>query len=315
MEESTEVHGGGNRLRWEDAPAVLRARIESLAGSRVSAAESSRGGFSPGLASALTLDDGRRIFAKAASGSTSDVAVELYRREREVVTRLPSSVPHARLLLADESDGWIVLLYEQVDGRHPVPGRPADLDAMFRAFETVATVLDPSPIALSRFEDDWARQFDSWSRAADDTPAAIALDPWIATNFERVVETAGSWRDAVHGDALVHGDLRADNMLLTTGGTMIILDWPESSIGASWLDLVLAIPSMAMFRDAPPIARLTEHRMLRVVDPHRLAAAVAALSGFFLCASVQPEIPALPTLRSFQRQQGIQAALWLRELL
>jgi hypothetical protein len=77
------------------------------------------------MASTLTLKDGRRIFAKGASDSTTDVAVELYRRERDVLTWLPGSVPHARLMRTHESGGWIVLLYDYVAGRHPVPARPA----------------------------------------------------------------------------------------------------------------------------------------------------------------------------------------------
>jgi aminoglycoside phosphotransferase (APT) family kinase protein len=315
MDGSAEVHGGGNRLRWEDAPAELRARIEGLARRRVIAAESSVGGFSPGLASTLVLEDGRRIFAKAASHTTSDVGLELYRRERDVLTRLPDPVPRAHLLVAQESSGWIVLLYEHIPGRHPVPSNPADLAAMVAAFETLSTVLDPAPLPLAPFEEAWGRRFDSWDRAPQDAPTALELDPWIAAHVQDVTEATRGWRGAVHGDALVHGDLRADNMLLRPDGSIVVLDWPESSRGAPWLDIALALPSMAMFRNAPPIRELADNRILRAVERTQLAAVVGGLSGFFLCASVQPAIPALPTLRSFQRRQGLQAAAWLRSLL
>ncbi len=36
------------------------------------------------------------------------------------------------------------------------------------------------------------------------------------------------------------------------------------------------------------------------------------MTGYFLCSSVRPVVPALPTLRDFQREQGLVAAAWLR---
>jgi hypothetical protein len=72
---------------------------------------------------------------------------------------------------------------------------------MFHTFDTLAALLDPSPLKLGQFEDEWAWQFDSWNRAPADTPAAIETHPWIAKHFDWVREAARTWRDAVRGHA------------------------------------------------------------------------------------------------------------------
>ncbi|WP_431801693.1 phosphotransferase family protein [Microbacterium sp. bgisy203] len=312
MTDQSTVQGGRNRLTWADCPPEVRARIESLCGSSVVSAVTSFGGFSPGLASTLVLADGRTVFAKAASTDTSDRARDLYRRERDILGLLPRQVPHADLLASSEFDDWIVLLYAHIEGRHPVPGDAADRAAMFDTYAALSELLDPSPIDLPPFEEVSAGSLDAWSRAGADAPAA-RLDPWIADHIDAVIGYSRSWRETVHGSALVHGDLRADNMMLASDG-MIVLDWPEASIGAPWLDVVLALPSMAMFSGTPPIEEMGRQPMLRAVDASALRSVVAAMTGFFLCASTEPVIPQLPTLRGFQREQGLRAAAWLRAL-
>ena len=47
-------------------------------------------------------------------------------------------------------------------------------------------------------------------------------------------------------------------------------------------------------------------------DPEAVTANLAALAGFLVGASRLPAPPGLPTLRSFQRGQGLVALEWLR---
>jgi hypothetical protein len=104
-------------------------------------------------------------------------------------------------------------------------------------------------------------------------------------------------------------------MILTENG-VVVVDWPEACIAAPWLDAVLAAPSMAMFPGTPEPGRIiNELSAVSAVEANDLTTAVAAMTGFFLCASVLPAVPALPTLRAFQRAQGTIAASWLRRLM
>jgi len=53
------------------------------------------------------------------------------------------------------------------------------------------------------------------------------------------------------------------------------------------------------------------HPLSRGIDADRLDAFVAALSGFFVHASLLPPAPGIPTLRAFQAGQGEPAIAWL----
>lgn len=306
-----DVHGGRSRITWQELPAHIRARVEDLAGAPIVEATSALGGFSPGLASTLSLADGRRVFVKAAATDTGPGSADLYRQERANLARL-GSLPFASRLMAYDDDGdWVVLLFDHVPGRAPHPSDPAERARMVRAFDEVAASLTPSPIAADSFATAVDHRFDLWDDAGPDD-AAVQLDPWVAGNLDLVRDLASRWRDASAGVALRHGDLRADNMLLD-GDRVTIVDWTEVCIGAPWLDWALAVPSVCLFpRTPPPEEVFREADLAAGAPPADVTSIVAAAAGYFLCSSVLPVIPALPTLRAFQREQGLVAARWLR---
>ena len=57
------------------------------------------------------------------------------------------------------------------------------------------------------------------------------------------------------------------------------------------------------------------HPLARDVPHERLQPLLAGLAGFFAYRSTLPPPPGLPTLREFQRGQGIEALAWLRRSL
>jgi aminoglycoside phosphotransferase (APT) family kinase protein len=304
------IQDGGNRPSWAELPAKVRDLIESMVGP-VTETRPARGGFSPGFASALAVTGRRRVFVKAISDALTPGATELYRQDRRVVEALPPTVPTPRLLDSREDYGWIVLAFEFADGRIPSPSRPDDLAAMLGTYARLAEVLDPSPLPLQAFESRWTGRFDEWS--SSDVDSVAERFPWAAANLARIASIAEYWPAAVGGTALVHGDLRADNMILTDSG-MLVVDWPEACIGAPWLDLVLALPSMAMFAGGPdPETVVRTHPVTATLDPEQLNAAIAALAGFFAVNSLRPPPPGLPTLRRFQHDQAEVTLAWLRQ--
>lgn len=306
-----DVHGSRSRTAWADVPAHVRARIEELAGAPVARARSALGGFSPGLASTLTLADGRTVFAKAVGTDTGPGSADLLRRERANLTCLGALPFGSRMIATDDDGDWVVVLFDHVPGRAPRPSDPVERARMIRAFEEAAASLTPSPIAAETFAAACDHRLDQWNDAARGD-AGVQLDPWIAANLDLVRTLASRWRDASAGASLVHGDLRADNMLLD-GDSVVIVDWTEVCIGAPWLDWVLAVPSVCLFPLTPPAEEVFHESTLGATAPPRdVTAVVAAVTGYFLCSAVLPVIPALPTLRAFQREQGLVAADWLR---
>ena len=87
-----------SRLLWHQIPATVRAEVARIAGGgRIVAAQNCPGGFSPGLASRLRLEDGRGLFVKAMDGEAWPHEAVTYRAEVTVAAALPEAVPAPRL--------------------------------------------------------------------------------------------------------------------------------------------------------------------------------------------------------------------------
>ncbi|GIH95149.1 phosphotransferase family protein [Planobispora siamensis] len=306
----------GVRLPWQDVPEQIRQAVEARLGAPVADAVTQSGGFSPGAAVRLRLGDGRRAFVKAAGPEPNPFTADIYRSEARIAAALPAGVPAPRLLASFDSEGWVALLFEDVDGRPPVdPWRADELDRVLDSLTRLAEELAPSPIAAPPAEERFGEQFQGWRRlvearetGADDL---AGLDPWAVRHLDALAETEARWTHAIAGDSLVHGDIRADNLLLTAGGVMVV-DWPWAFVGAGWFDLLGMLPSVRMQGGPPSEEVFTAHPVGREADPGAVTTVLTAVTGYFLRQSRQPDPPGLPTLRAFQGAQGETALEWLR---
>lgn len=184
---------------------------------------------------------------------------------------------------------------------------------MHDALVRLARELTPSPVDLPPLAAD-PGLFSGWRSLAADPALAARLDPWARDNVDRLAALEADWPEAAAGDTLVHGDLRADNILLA-GERVLFVDWPHAGAGAPWIDLLGMLPSVAM-QGGPAPAEVWRHSPLaRGADPAAVDSLLAALAGYFLHGSLLPDPPGLPTLRRFQRLQADPALAWLRSRL
>ncbi|MBM7773445.1 Ser/Thr protein kinase RdoA (MazF antagonist) [Actinokineospora baliensis] len=197
-----------------------------------------------------------------------------------------------------------MLVFEDVDGWVPGVGEWGRVQG---ALDELAEVGTPCPVEVPRFQDDG---FQGWRSLAGDPVLTGRLDGWCRANVERFAELESGWAAAVAGDSLVHGDLRADNILLTEERVYFV-DWPHAAKGAPWADLVFLAPSWTA-RGGPPAAELWAGSGWKV-DRDALNAVVAAVAGYFAHSALLPPPPGLPTLREFQRAQAGPALEWLRQ--
>jgi hypothetical protein len=111
-----------------------------------------------------------------------------------------------RLLWQVESDGWNVLGFEYIDGRHAdyAPGS-VDLPKVVAAMRLLGTIPCPD-LPLKRAEQRWAEHVDD----------AAALELLI-------------------GDSLLHTDWNPVNVLISDGAARVI-DWAWPTRGAGWVD-------------------------------------------------------------------------------
>jgi hypothetical protein len=309
----------GVRLDWRELPDRVRAAFERWSGSRVEAASSQPGGFSPGVAARLRLADGRRVFVKAVSALPNAEAPAFHRREAGIVAALPPNAPVPRLLwsLDEGDDGWVVLAFEDIDGRAPAqPWRADELERVLDALVELAASLTPSPVSVPparHATTAFARRIRGWHELRDaDPPGRARLDPWSARHLDRLAELEAEAVAAVEGDSLLHFDLRADNLLLTAERVWFV-DWPHAAIGAPWVDAIAFAPSVTMQGGPPPEQILRRAAPDTATSAPAITAAIASVAGFFTRESVQPPPPGLPTLRPFQAAQAHVARTWLTE--
>ena len=315
------------RVPWEDLPASVRSWAECLLGSPVAEAASQPGGFSPGAACRLRLADGRRAFLKAVCATANPQSPGMHRREGAVAAALPPDVP-APALLGQYDDGeWVALLFADVDG--VPPAQPWQLPQLVQVLDAMAElhrICTPSPVkAVPSVADYLAEDLSGWrkfaalapagsnqDRPADLRPDLLAgLDGWSARHLDQLAELESRWPDATAGTTLLHGDVRADNMLITGDG-VVFVDWPHACTGAPWFDVVAFAPSVAMQGGPDPEWVLRHASSAGRADPGAVTAVVAAVAGYFTWQARLPDPPGLPTVRAFQAAQGQPARAWLR---
>ncbi|MBD5786240.1 aminoglycoside phosphotransferase family protein [Cellulosimicrobium terreum] len=326
---------GGHRLSWDDLPGILRDELEAVAGARVVGETTISMGFSPGLASVLTFDDGTQLFVKAARSADEPVSADLHRAEGRLAARLPDEIPAPRFAWGHGDGDWIVLAFEVVDGHVPrTPWDRDELDRVLGTLETLAAVPGARRLRLPPTGPDFANMATGWRALRDDPdPALAVLVPWAAAHLDQLVEAERTALVACEGESFVHGDMRADNLILAPEKVYVV-DWPYASRGAGWLDLAMLLPSVVMQgvdgvvepvtvgADGPRRAHggawaastFATHPLGRDVHPADVRSVVAGIAGYFLHSARKPVLPTIPNLRPFQRAQGVAAVAWLEHI-
>jgi aminoglycoside phosphotransferase (APT) family kinase protein len=276
------------------------------------------GGYSPGVAERLRLADGRRVFVKAACPEMNPDTPSMHRREAEVAAALPAEAPAPAFLFCHDDGNWVVLGFEDVEGRQPqIPWQAEELRQVLDALARLAEALTPSPIELSTFAEAWEGDLRGLRTLLEQQKAGDrleGLDRWLAENLERAAEAEARWPEASVGETLLHVDVRADNIILGED-RVVLVDWPGAAVGAAWIDLLAMLASVAVQGGPKPWDLFDDHPVAGGADPAAVDAMVAALTGFFVERGRRPDPPGLPTIRRFQTAQGIEAAHWLERRL
>jgi aminoglycoside phosphotransferase (APT) family kinase protein len=309
----------GVRVDWQDVPQRVRGAIEQVCGAPVIEARTQPGGFSPGVAARVRCADGTRCFVKAASADVNPDAPRLHRQEASVLAGLDSLIaagrlPVPRLRGTAELGPWFALVVDDVAGRQPaLPWRDAELDLVLAQLDQLAAALTPAPVTVPAIAEYLASDFTGW-RTLSGSSGDDRIDPWSRARLPELAGLEATWAGYAAGGTLLHTDIRADNLLLTGDGVMVV-DWPHACRGAAFADLVFFAPSVAMQGGPEPAALLARSRAGRAASREAVAAVVCALAGFFTAQSLRPAPPGLPTVRGFQAAQAEITRRWLATLL
>ncbi|MEW2095096.1 aminoglycoside phosphotransferase [Streptomyces halstedii] len=213
-----------SRIPFEQLPADVRQAVVDKTGS-VHATETVRGGMNSGVASVLGTESGS-VFVKGIPTDHPQAGAQ--RREAAIAPHLPASCP--RLYWHLELDGWSLLGYEVVNGRHAdyTPGSP-DLPLVEAALTELQAIRAPADIEIKDAVDRWAEY----------------APPGTLHYFD--------------GDALLHTDFAPDNVLIV-GERARLVDWAWPTRGAAWIDPgALALRLMEAGHPAEAAVAIAEH--------------------------------------------------------
>lgn len=247
------------RFVWDDLSGVARGVVQERCGAVVKAEPAERG-IMPGVAARLYIEGRGSVFLKGIPAD--DITVRPYLRERAANLALAPTIPAPRMLWTADAGGWVLLLFEFIEGaRHAdlSPGSsdlPGALDVLSRlggpggALPSVAVnieVLQEKATALLARKLDGAR----WEMYA-----------------EAIAALSAEW---LEGETLLHYDLHGGN-LLTDGQENYVIDWSFACRGQAWIDAALFVPRLVEAGHTPAQAEalVTEHPGWRTATPEAI---------------------------------------------
>ena len=302
----------GRRISWWQVPEHVRSAVEGSLGSDIVEAVTQEGGYSPGAAARVRLASGGRAFVKALGVDLHSASVGLYRNEAKAMPHLPVDLHVPRLLDVYDDGEWVALVYEDVEGRHPeIPWRSHELDRVAGAIADLGAALDPSPWpAAPAFADVNAGVIHAWRALAMSPPPD--LDSSVRRMLDRLAADKVDLAEVVWGEALLHNDIRSDNVLLTPDGGVVFVDWGMPCKGAVWQDLMM-FAFISEFQggvDADTLVRT--HPMTRDVTESSIDVVVVAGYAAYRLLAQRPVDPLMPDSNAYHIACAEASLRWLR---
>jgi fructosamine-3-kinase len=313
--------GVETKLPWRQVPKAVRQQTEAALGSPVRRAARIWGGYSPTPTFRLTLANGQRAFFKGTYGESNEFARNALLEEVRVYEELKSLIgqwmPHGFAAFAQAD--WQVLLLEDLGPKSVPPWTPAKARGITHALAAFhrSTLGASLPAWLSRpaerlAQESWVRTVAS-SRGLQEI-ARLAGDGvegmrWLQMLSPLIQERIQGPALAAEPYALLHGDLRSDNLRFSRG-RLALFDWPAITVGRPEWDLVAFAQTVTVEGGPAPEQVMAWYGEDFPVDEAAVDGALAWWLTFFAERAWQPEIPGLPRLRRFQQQQLGVLLLW-----
>lgn len=277
---------------------AVRRRVDALVG-RTGTWSPVTGGYS--AAGIWVVERGTRpsVFVKAA---TTEPTARFLREEYAVYAGLEAECMPELVAWDGDEPSPILVLEDLSTAFWPPPWNAERIDAVLAAAHELAGT--PAPEWLPS----WAGaedEFRKWRVIADDPAgfidAGIVSAAWLEHALAALVDLETGLD--VAGDAVVHSDIRSDNVCLTPAAKLV--DWNWTRRGDPEMDVLAWLPSLHLEGGPPPWHIRAE------ADP----SVVAALAGYFgHYASLPPVADVDPGVRLLQRQQAEVCLDWLAHL-
>jgi len=247
----------------------------------------------------VRLEDGRTVFAKRAIGEPT---AESLRTEHRVYSAL--AAPFAPRLLGWEDGSLPLLLLEDLSGAQwPPPWSAESVNAVLATLTEVAAARPPP--GLRRLADDPPIGWDDVERHPEPfLRLGLCSAAWLDEALPTLLESSAP--GLLDGDALLHFDVRSDNLCLRDGRALLV-DWNLACVGNAAFDVAFWLPSLVLERGPAPEA-------IELTQPE-VAAFAPLVAGFFAARAGLPPPAGAPTVRGFQLAQLEVALPWAVRVL
>ncbi len=232
----------GKRLAFSDIAEHVHIWLKNTFGSYKVTYEYG-GGLSPGCAASIITSDNTPLFIKAAQENSSDATVALFRHEHHVLMSLPPASYRPKLVGAYDSNNWVALVIEHIDGSYPDFTDATTMDTVAEMITCQAAELSPFPQSLNVLSLKDATQWwvPRWEEIRNN-PSQFIPEQFVDFITETNVETNQRFertKNSLHSETVCHFDIRNDNLLIQPDGTVMFLDWGIAMTGPRWVDLLI----------------------------------------------------------------------------
>lgn len=301
---------------WSTVPPAVRRAAEHLLGARVRRAMRAWGGYGPTPTYRLRLADGGAAFFKAVCPESSEFSLAAHRRELRVYHELGAIIDDwaPRFRGSFELDGWQVILLDDLGPKSAPPWtraltrKVAHALAAFHASTLGRPLPDwlPRPAtlaALGRWTWGWAENEEDVEALAEMAGSATEeARRWLQAAVPLLTAASRRQPPAAQPHSLLHRDVRSDN-LRWVAGRLRLFDWPHAGAGFGECDVLEFAQAVTAEGGVEPEQVLAWYGERAPVRPEIVDAHVAAITGFLASQAWQDDVPGLPRIRTWQRQQ------------
>jgi hypothetical protein len=282
---------------------LLRARIEASSGRRVLSARFVDRGYTPAERWIVVFEDGSSAFAKAGVDSATSAPATWLRRERVAYTSIEGQFMPRMLGWDDDGVRPLLLLENLERGEWPPPWSSELVEAATATLGMLAATRPPD--SAPDLELVQREHLSGWRRVAADPLPFLGLgvvdEEWLSAALPALLAAAD--RAVLAGDALVHLDVRSDNLCVLDGVAKLI-DWPEYAKGNPGIDAACLALSVSNEAGVAPESVLADSEGM-----------ASLLAGYFAAQAGLAPIPTAPDVRELQRRSLMVALPWsIREL-
>lgn len=279
---------------------MIEQRVSRLAGSEVTSLRRivSRG-WAAAFHAVAELADGRTVFVKAGA---EEVTSGFLRDELRVYRSVKGPFM-PELIGLEDGDPPLLVIEDLSDARWPPPWDDEAIAAVLTSLAAIWATPPPEWLPSITEEAEWL--LGGWAEIERDPEpflsAGLCSREWLDAALPALREAAEN--APIEGDALIHVDVRSDNICIAERGAVLI-DWNHAHIANPDLDLAAWLPSLAAEGGPQPEELLPNAGGL-----------AAALAGFFCSRLGLPPPPTAPRVREIQLTQSRVALPWAARVL